>query len=296
MTQENSIRRYVAGVFMPLLLASQMSAAYGEEAAPRKALRVCADPFSPPTSTQERDGYENRIAELFGRELGLPVEYTWFPQRMGFIRNTLKDNNTPDGEYKCDLVMGVPSNFELAATTRPYYRSTWAMVYVKGRGLDDIKSPADLEKLPPERRAKLRIGLFDKSPAAEWVFNHGLMEQMIPYQIMSGDAREYPGRIIEEDLVQDKINLTFVWGPIAGYFARKVKDHEVVVIPMQSESDIRFDYEIAMAVRFGEKAWKEQVDGLIERNQAAIDDILREYGVPLLPLEPKKGGAENDND
>jgi quinoprotein dehydrogenase-associated probable ABC transporter substrate-binding protein len=260
----------------------------GQETPKRTAFKVCADPYSLPSSNKEQAGYENKIAELFAQDLKLPLRFEWFPQRIGFIRNTLKNSNTPDESFKCDIVMGVPSNFELAATTKPYFRSSWAMVYVKGRGLDAVKSPQDLVKLPHGEKGKLRIGLFDRSPAALWVVKNGLMDHSIPYQIMSGDPRAYPGEIIEKDLVNDKINLTFVWGPIAGYFAKQIKDHQVVVIPMASEPGIKFDYSIAMAVRFGEKEWKEQINRLIDKHQDEIHKILTDYGVPLADKEQDK--------
>lgn len=272
------------------------AAVRAEDAPTRTALRVCADPSSLPSSARDGSGYENKIAEMLGAEMGLPVEYTWFPQRIGFIRNTLRNNNNPEGEYKCDLVMGVPWNFELTATTRPYMHSTWALVYVKGRGLDEIESPEDLAKLSTEARENLRIGLFDRSPAAEWVARNGLMQYMRPYQMMTGDAREYPGRIIEEDLVKDRINLTFIWGPIAGYFANRIEDNEVVVIPMEPEEDIQFDYEISMGVRHSDKAFRDELNKIIAAKQPEIDAILAEYGVPMLPLTGKVTGAEDDDD
>ena len=263
-------------------LCSSATVAGPEDQDQRKALKVCADPYSLPSSNKEQQGFENKIAQLFAGDLKLPLEYTWFPQRIGFIRNTLRNNDAADGRYKCDIVMGVPANFELAATTKPYYRSTWTMVYVKGRGWDDVKSQEDLVKLPVERKKALRIGLFDRSPAAMWLIQNDMMENIIPYPIMSGDARAYPGEIIEKDLVNDKINLTFVWGPIAGYFAKRVQSPEVVVIPMRSEPGSRFDYSIAMAVRFGEKDWKQQIQALIDKHRERIRAILAEYGVPLL--------------
>ncbi len=263
-------------------LCSLAAVAGPEDQGQRKALKVCADPYSLPSSNKEQQGFENKIAQLFAGDLKLPLKYTWFPQRIGFVRNTLRSNDTADGRYKCDIVMGVPANFELAATTKPYYRSTWAMVYVKGRGWDDVKSQEDLVKLPVERKKALRIGLFDRSPAAMWLIKNDMMENIIPYRIMSGDARAYPGEIIEKDLVGDKINLTFVWGPIAGYFAKRVQTHEVVVIPMRSEPGIRFDFSMAMAVRFGEKDWKQQIQALIDKHRVRIRAILAEYGVPLL--------------
>jgi len=212
------------------------------------------------------------------------------------VRNTLTDNETEDGSYRCDIIMGVIENFELAATTRPYLHSTWAMVYVKGRGLDYLTSQDDLLNLTPEQKAALRIGIWDKGPATMFVAQNDLMDQAVPYQSMSGDAREGPGQMIERELLGDKINLTFVWGPIAGYYAKQVKDHELVVIPLRSEPGIRFDFQIAMAVRFPDNAWRKQIDTLIADSQGEIDSILAEYGVPTLPLVVRETQEDDDDD
>ncbi|HXJ52605.1 MAG TPA: quinoprotein dehydrogenase-associated putative ABC transporter substrate-binding protein, partial [Burkholderiales bacterium] len=98
-----------------------------------KVLRVCEDPNNLPFSNRAGEGFENKIVELLAAELGWKLEYTWFPQRMGFIRNTLRNRDPDTDRFKCDLVPGVPVGFELAATTKPYYRSTYALAYVKGR-------------------------------------------------------------------------------------------------------------------------------------------------------------------
>jgi quinoprotein dehydrogenase-associated probable ABC transporter substrate-binding protein len=265
-----------------------------EDAAPaRAALKVCADPNALPASNDKQEGFENKIAKMFADSLGLPLQYYWFPQRFRFLRFSLKDNRTPDGSYKCDLVMSVPENFDMAAPTQVYYHSTWAMVYVKGRGLDDIKSQDDLANLPAERKKNLRIGLYDVGPATDWAFKHNLIDYMVSYQHMTADVEDYPGRIIEQDLVQDKINVTFEWGPIAGYYAKKIKDVEVVVVPMKSEPHIKFDFRFAMATRFGEKAWQQQVNDFITQHREDIRSILADYGVPL--VEESDAQAGNDD-
>lgn len=271
------------------------SASAEEPRPPRTSFKVCADPNAMPASNEKQEGFENQIAKLFADSLGLPVEFYWFPQRFKFLRNSLKKEN-PDGSFKCDVVMSVPVGFDMAATTKPYYHSTYAMVYVKGRGLDDIKSQEDLINLPEERKKQLRIGLYDRGPATDWAFKHGLMEYMIPYQHMTADLSDYPGRIIENDLVQDKINVTFEWGPIAGYYAKKVKDAELVVVPMQSEPGIQFDYTFAMAVRYGEKEWKQQINDLIDKHRADIEKIFAEYGVPLLAVDAAHQGSSDADD
>ncbi|MBK7663997.1 MAG: quinoprotein dehydrogenase-associated putative ABC transporter substrate-binding protein [Sterolibacteriaceae bacterium] len=247
-----------------------------------KILRVCADPNNMPLSNQKQEGYENKIADLLAKELGWKLEYTWFPQRMGFIRNTLRARDPNSDAYKCDLVIGWATGAEMAATTKPYLRSTFAMVYVKGKGLDSITTPNDLLNLPPEQLAKLRLGAFAQSAPVDWLVRSGLTTQIVPYRTMSGDPANYPGEIVERDLVDGKIDAAFVWGPIAGYFGKKVTAAEIVVVPFKPQPTYQFDYSISMGVRYGEKEWKDRIEKLIDANRARIQDILASYNVPQL--------------
>lgn len=247
-----------------------------------KILRVCADPNNMPLSNQKQEGYENKIADLLAKELGWKLEYTWFPQRMGFIRNTLRARDPNSDAYKCDLVIGWATGAEMAATTKPYLRSTFALVYVKGRGLDSITTPNDLLNVPPELLAKLKLGAFAQSAPVDWLVRNGLTTQIVPYQTMSGDPANYPGEIVERDLVDGKIDAAFVWGPIAGYFGKKVTAAEIVVVPFKPQPTYQFDYSISMGVRYGEKEWKDRIEKLIDANRARIQDILASYNVPQL--------------
>ena len=247
----------------------------------RKELRVCQDPNNMPFSNTKGEGYEDKIAELFAKELGLPVKYYFFPQRLAFIRNTLR-YKLPGSDYPCDLVMSVPKGFDQVLATKPYYRSSYAIVFPKGKGFDAVKSSEDFLALPKDKLLALKIGIYDRSPASQWLVRHKLTDQGVPYRIMNADPEQYPGEILEKDLVASKIDAAIVWGPIAGYYAKKVKTAELVVVPLQSEKDLKFDYEIAMGVRFGEKEWKQQIEQLIDKNQPQIRAILAEYGVPQL--------------
>jgi len=123
----------------------------------RKAFRPCIDPSNLPFSNTQGEGFENRIADLFAQKLGLPVQSYAFPQRMNFIRNTLR-YKLPGEDFRCDIVMSIPAGYDQASATKPYYRSTYMLVYPKGKGLDMIKAGADLFALPPETRGKLTIG------------------------------------------------------------------------------------------------------------------------------------------
>jgi quinoprotein dehydrogenase-associated probable ABC transporter substrate-binding protein len=255
--------------------------ALAQETPPRKALRVCQDPNNMPFSNTKAEGIENRIAEVFGKALGLPVTYYSFPQRLAFFRNTLRFK-LPGQDYPCDIVMGVPVGLDEVSVTKPYYRSTYALVFPKGKGMDNVASAEDFLKLDPAKLKSLRIGIYDRSPASQWLNKHGLLEQGVPYKLMSADPAQYPGEIVEKDLAEGKLDAVVVWGPIAGYFARRVKNPALVVVPLKSEKGVRLDYQMAMGVRYGEREWKQQVEGLIESKAPEIQAILKEFGVPVV--------------
>jgi quinoprotein dehydrogenase-associated probable ABC transporter substrate-binding protein len=271
------------GVAIAVLCCVPAAKIFADEPAvdARKALRVCADPNNLPFSNEKGEGYENKIAELFARELGLPLKYYFLSQRFNFVRNTLRFK-LPGEDYRCDVMMGVPVGFDQVSGTKPYYRSTYALVYVKGRKLDQVAAVEDLFKLDANTRKTLRIGVYDRSPASEWLAKHGLLEQGVPYRMLNAHPDFYPGEILEKDLVKEKIDAAIVWGPVAGFSATRVKPQELVVIPMKSEPGVKFDYQIAMGVRYGEPKWKAQMEQLIERNRSQIVAILRSFGVPLI--------------
>jgi len=268
-----------------LASAATTGAAAQDAPAKRTELRVCQDPNNLPFSNTKGEGIENRIADVFGKALNLPVTYYSFPQRLAFIRNTLR-YKLPGQDYPCDIVMGVPVGYDQVSVTKPYYRSTYALVYPQGKGMDQVRSAADFLALDRAQLSKLRIGIYDRSPASDWLAKHGLEDRGVPYRIMNADPSQYPGEIIEKDLAAGKIDAAIVWGPIAGYFAKRVDTPKLSVVPLPSEPGVRFDYQMAMGVRYGEREWKQQVETLIESQRPAITAILREYGVPLLDNVP----------
>ena len=133
-----------------VVAAALLGAAPAGAQAPWTTLKVCADPNNLPFSNREQQGFENKLAQIWARELGVEVEYTWFPHRRGFERNTLQAEDPERGGYKCDVIVGVPDGYDLAMTTRPYYRSTYALVYVAGRELD-IRAAEDLHRSAARR-------------------------------------------------------------------------------------------------------------------------------------------------
>lgn len=270
----------VAGLALVAAAAMSAASARADDAPDRKSFRVCSDPANLPFSNQAGEGFENKIAELLAGKIGLPLEYYYFPQRMNFVRNTLRFK-LPDEDYRCDVIMGVPVGFEQVSATSAYFRSTYALVYAKGRKLDGVTSAADLLALG-EKLKGVRIGVYDRSPGTAWLAHHGIVDSGVPYRMLNARPDFYPGEIIEKDLVAGDIDAAIVWGPVAGNAARRVTDQELVVVPLKSEPGVKFDFAVAMGVRFGESGWKRTIETLIAENQAQILQILKEYRVPLV--------------
>jgi quinoprotein dehydrogenase-associated probable ABC transporter substrate-binding protein len=256
------------------------------------ALRVCADPHGLPQSNDRGEGYENKIAEALAHDLGKKVEYTFFPQRMGFVRNTLRARDEQTLQYKCDLIMGVPKGYELTATTQPYMHSIYALVVPARDDFKGLKSAEDLLKLPAAKLHGLRIGMFAQTPAADWVLKNGLIDRAVMYAAQSGDPKETPNTIIERDLAAGKIDVAIVWGPIAGFLVSQHTDGAKpwMAVPFKPDPAIKFDYEISMGLRQGEKDFQNTLDQWISGHRAQITKILTAFHIPLLGETPSPHG------
>ncbi|GAW85369.1 conserved hypothetical protein [Bathymodiolus platifrons methanotrophic gill symbiont] len=256
--------------------------------------RVCADPLNPPYSSKKQDGYENKIAELFAKQLGQEVEYYWFPQRIGFVRNTLKATiNEQSEQFKCDVIIGVPAGFDFTATTNSYYHSTYVLLIAKERGWNNITIPEQLRSLPLAKQDSLKIAMFDRGPGTAWLQQSGLLEQGVPYQTMTGDDKNNTAMMIEKELQVGNIDMVIIWGPMAGYILSQ-NPNDYFILPMKSTLAMKFDYSMAMGVRYGDNARKAQLNELISKNQQEINKILESYHVPLLPIPAKKVRKDDD--
>jgi quinoprotein dehydrogenase-associated probable ABC transporter substrate-binding protein len=246
-------------------------------------LKVCADPSNLPLSNDKGEGYENKIAEALARDLKLKVEYTFYPQRIGFVRNTLRLKDEQSQQYRCDLIIGVPKDYELTATTQPYMHSTYALIFASRADLTSLRTAADLLKLPGEKLNTLHVGVFTKSPGADWLLKNGLVDHAVSYSHQNGDVEESPARTIERDLANGKIDAAILWGPIAGMLVeQRAKTPKWRAVPFEPDPKIKFDYEISMGLRKGEKQWKDTLDAWISAHRPQIDSILMSYRVPLV--------------
>jgi len=258
---------------------------------PIETLRVCADPNNLPYSNKQQQGFENKIAELLAADLSLELEYTWFPQRMGFIRNTLKRWDDDQQRFSCDLVIGVPAGFDMSDTTASYYASTYAIVLKEKGPLAHVKTVDDFANLPIEQKRKLTVGAFTRSPAIDWLTKYDLFESTEFLRIMSGDINYYPGKVIEDELIPGNMDAVVMWGPIAGYFASVNPDAGIRVIPMVNQTDFHFEFAMAMGLRRGDKDLKTRIQKSVKDNQNAIQKILQRYEVPIVAVQTATNSA-----
>jgi quinoprotein dehydrogenase-associated probable ABC transporter substrate-binding protein len=251
---------------------------------PSGVLRVCADPNNLPFSNDKLEGFENRIADILARDLGDRVEYTWWAQRRGFFRNTLKAG-------MCDLVVGVPAGFEMALTTAPYYRSTYVFISRKDRNLD-------VTSLDDPRLHKVKLGVqmvgddFSNSPPAHALTNRGIITNVKGYSVYGDYAQPNPPARIVEAVERGEIDVAIVWGPLAGYFAKHSRVPLLIspVTPQMDRSYLPFVFDIAMGVRRGENDFRDQIEQVLEKRRVEIDRILAEYGVPRVDVGKGSGG------
>jgi len=258
-----------------------MAVAQDEPFVKPRALKVCDDPNNLPFSNDKGEGFENELSRILARNLDLPLEVFHYPQRINIVRNTIRYKLPDESEYRCDLLTGVPSDFTAVATTQPYFRSTYVLVYAKGGKLD-ASSAEQFLALDKSILSGLRIGVYERTPAVDWLKKHKLLDQAVPYRLLNPDPNHYPGKIIDDDLVKGKIDAAVVWGPIGGYFARRIVSPELVVLPLKSEPGVRLDFGVAMGVRQGEKAWRSLIQQALDQSRDDVSQLLREYGIPMV--------------
>jgi quinoprotein dehydrogenase-associated probable ABC transporter substrate-binding protein len=234
-----------------------------------KMLRVCADPHNMPFSTDQGEGFENKLAEMLAAQLGKGLSYTWYPQAPGFVRNTLR-------AYKCDVLMGIPQGDDIVQVTNPYYRTAYALVAKPGRGLDGADTLAD-----PRLKGK-RIGIVAGTPPADYLAVNGLMASAKPYPLVIDTRVDSSAAAMMRDLASGEIDAGILWGPMAGYYARQAAS-AVSVVPLVKEvGGPRLVYRIAMGVRHTDQEWKRLLNRKIAEDQDAINKLLLSFGVPLL--------------
>ena len=252
-------------------LSLQKALAQTSDLVDRSQLRVCSDPSNLPFSNKKGQGFENKIAALIADELDVPLVHTWFPQSIGFIRQTLN-------KKKCDLIIGYVATHELVLNSNPYYRSSYVLVHRKGafEGLKNLNDP---------RLKGKRIGVIAGTPPVTILAMNGLLDHIKSYHRMV-DRRYYsPAEEMIAEISSGALDAGLLWGPIGGYFAKQANEagSSLVVVPLVNETKgPRLVYRITFGLRQREKVWKRQLNRIIRRRQDEINQILHGYGVPII--------------
>jgi mxaJ protein len=242
------------------------------------SLRVCADPNNLPYSNDQKQGFENQLADLIARDLGMQVTYFWFPQREAFFRKTLNSG-------VCDVVTGVPSGLDEADTTRPYYRSSYVFLSRQDRHLD-------IHSFDDPRLRKLKIGVHvlgeqtDSLPPVHALTSRGIVRNLVGFSIFGNLNEKDPPADLIKAVANKHVDIAVVWGPLAGYFVRQSTiPLEITAVESDpAHPDLPFCYDIGIGVREGDDALKKRLDVELVRHHAEIEGILRSYGVPQLQL------------
>jgi mxaJ protein len=266
-------RALIAVLASAALFAAEALAAE-PQAEQAKMFRVCADPNNLPFSNEAKEGFENKLAELIAVDLGESVSYTWWAQRRGNIRNTLKAG-------LCDVIMGVPVDLDMVATTEPYYRSTY--VFLTRRNEAAVSSLKD----PALRSLRVGVQLIGNdgfnTPPAHALAAQGVVQNVRGYTVY-GDYRDRnPAAGIVEAVRSGEIDVAAVWGPLAGYFASHAQP-TLIVTPISDSGDfapLRFQFDIGIGVRKGDNSLKTRLNQVLDHRKGDIDSLLRSYGVPL---------------
>lgn len=237
-------------------------------------LRVCADPNNLPFTNSKGEGFENKIAALLARDLGTRVEYTWFAQRRGFLRNTLS-------AQKCDVVMGLPAGSDAAWTTTPYYRSSYVFVTRRSRGLR-------IHSFDDPRLHSLRVGVElvgddgANTPPAHALSRRGIISNVVGYSVYGDYRTDSPPSAIIAAVARGDIDVAAAWGPMAGYFAAR-QPVALDVTPVRPQVDGRVlpqTFSIAMATRRRDTARHDRLERFISERRRDIDAILTAYHIP----------------
>jgi len=244
-----------------------------------KVLRVCADPRNLPFSNEKGEGFENKLAELFAEKLQKKLDYMYFPQATGFVRMTL-------GAHRCDVIMGFPQGDELVQGTNPYYRTAYALVAKQGSGLDEVTTLGD------ERLKGKHIGIVAGTPPATNMAANGLMVNAKPYPLMIDTRFDSSAEAMIGDLMSGQIDAGILWGPMAGFYAKRANPPLQVTPLVKETTGPRLAFRIGMGVRQADQNWKRLLNRLIQENQPAINKILLDFGVPLLDESDRPIGAE----
>ena len=234
------------------------------------SFHVCADPGNMPFSNIKLEGFDNKLAALVAKALGTKATYFWRPfNERGLIRQTFDTN-------ECDILMGVPANYEAALTTFPIYKSTYVFASRSDRhyAFKDLDDPA---------LHKVRIGVYELSALRQALANHGIVANVKVHEVShDGDlvVEHQPWWQVKE-VVNGKLDVAGVWGPFAGWL--KAQGAPLTLQPTNRMDDIiPMEFEVSIGMRKTDGVTKYAIENALDAHRDDVRKILDDYGVPLV--------------
>jgi mxaJ protein len=274
---------------LSLALGAAASGAFAQE-----PLKVCAAEDEMPYSNKKGEGFENKLAQLVGEELGRKVEFvTWTDPRF-YLRDYMDKG-------LCDVSIGMDTGDPRVLTTRPYYRSGYVFITRQNDNLD-------LQNWDSEVLRKVeRIAYVPGSPAEVMMraigryndmFNYE--QELVGYKSRRNQYVKYENAKLVSEVASGRAEVAVLWGPAgARYVKESTTPLKMTVIPDNNTradgEKVGFHYSTSMGVRKGEEALLAQLNQVIEKRQHDIRQILEAEGIPLLP-EPEPALAMKKQD
>lgn len=267
-------RSFIVVALMSLIFSAESIAAN---------LNVCAGKNEMPFSNEAKEGFENQIAAILAKELNRELNFMWWS-------NALTVGKDLD-EGKCDLIIGSDPQDPRIMPTKPYYKSAYVFVTRKDREID-----IDSWEHPYLKEKNFRIGVMPDSPGKNMLLAINRFDDMFDYlteiQNYQSTRNRYvrvePSRLVN-DVETMHLHAAMLWGPEAARYVNAKPDLKMVVVKDDAKKangqKIPMHYEVSMGVRKGNAELKEAINRLLEEKPGIFDDVLKQEGMPLLPLK-----------
>jgi mxaJ protein len=251
------------------------------------SLRICAGENELPYSNQKQEGFENKVAQLLGEELGRPIEYVWWKDPRYVVRDLLDKD-------RCDVIMGLDSDDPRVATTTPYYRSGYAFIYRKDKGVrvEDWNSHY-LKQVE-------RIAVVPYTPAEVMLRQIGRYSEMMSYIYslvgFKAPRNQYvrwdPAMMVGE-VASGKAEVAVLWAPEAARFVQESNARLEMTLTADNAvgpagAKVPQYYSTSLAVRKDNQPLLTALNKALERRAKDIAAILKGEGIPLLPRKTEK--------
>jgi len=241
----------------PLIALLLMASAYTAGADDVQPLRLCADPTNLPFTSDNpaTPGVYLEIGQALANALARPVSYDWYKSYFGkrTVRVTLLGKH-------CDAMIGLtPSDDFMGPAiifSKPIAREGYALVTAKGRmvtSIDDLK--------------QLRVAVQYQSTPQNLL---ALRDEIVKLTVLSPEEGM-------KALDQGKVDVAFIWGPVAGWLNKTEYDNRYTIQSTDGEGLL---WPVAIGFAKSSKQLRDQVDAQLPALAVLIHDIAAKYGFP----------------